>query len=61
MDSKSNMIQTLKNALQAKINDRKAANQKLIDKNTEVADKNAEAIKQQEEAEAKRKAWGILV
>lgn len=60
MDSKSNMIQTLKNALQAKINDRKAANQKLIDKNTEVADKNAEAIKQQEEAEAKRKAWGIL-
>ena len=60
MDSKTNLIQTLKDALQAKIKDRQTANQKLIDKNVEVADKNAEAIKKQEEAEAKRKAWGIL-
>lgn len=60
MDSKSNLIQTLKDTLQAKIKDRAAANQKLIDKNVEVAEKNAEAIKKQEEAEARRKAWGIL-
>ena len=60
MDSKSKLIQTLQNTLQAKINDRKAANQKLIDKNTEVAEKNAEQVKKKEEAEAKRKAWGIL-
>ena len=60
MDSKSKLIQTLQNTLQAKINDRKAANQKLIDKNTEVAEKNVEQVKKKEEAEAKRKAWGIL-
>lgn len=60
MDSKSNLIQTLKDTLQAKINDRTANNQKQIDKNVEVAEKNAEAIKKQEEAEARRKAWGIL-
>ncbi len=60
MDSKSNLIQTLKDTLQAKINDRAANNQKQIDKNVEVAEKNAEAIKKQEEAEARRKAWGIL-
>ena len=60
MDSKSKLIQTLRNTLEAKIKDRKAANQKLIDKNTEVAEKNAESVKKKEEAEAKRKAWGIL-
>ncbi len=60
MDSKSKLIQTLQNTLQAKINDRKAANQELIDKNTEVAEKNVEQVKKKEEAEAKRKAWGIL-
>ena len=60
MDSKSKLIQTLQNTLQAKINDRKAANQDLIDKNTEVAEKNVEQVKKKEEAEAKRKAWGIL-
>ena len=60
MDSKSNLIQTFKDTLQAKINDRATTNQKLIDKNVEVADKNAEAVKKQEEAEARRKAWGIF-
>ncbi len=60
MGSKSNLIETLKNTLQAKIKDRSATNQKLIDKNTDVAEKNAEVVKQQEEAEAKQKVWGIL-
>ena len=60
MDSKSKLIQTLRETLQAKINDRKATNQKMINKNVEIANKNAEAIKQQEEAQAKAKLWGIL-
>jgi cell division protein ZapA (FtsZ GTPase activity inhibitor) len=60
MDSKSKLIQTLRETLQAKINDRKATNQKMIDKNVEIANKNAEAIKQQEEVQAKAKLWGIL-
>ena len=60
MDSKSKLIRTLQNTLQTKIKDRAAANQKLIDKNVEVANKNADAIKQKAEAEARRKKWGIL-
>lgn len=60
MGSKSNLLQTLKETLQAKIKDRTTANQKLIDKNVESAKKNVEGIEKQKETEAKRKLWGIL-
>ena len=59
-DSKSKLIETLKKTLQSKLNERNAANQKLIEKNVEVGEKNAQAIKEKEAAEAKAKLWGIF-
>ena len=60
MDSKSNLIQTLRNTLQAKIKDRAAKNQEYIDKTAEQDQKNAEQIQKAKEAEERRKKWGIF-
>lgn len=60
MDSKSKLIQTLRDTLQAKIKDRAAKNQQYLDKTAEADKKNAEEIKKAKEAEARQKRWGII-
>ena len=60
MDSKSNLIQTLRNTLQAKIKDRAAKNQEYIDKTAEQDQKNAEQIQKAKEAKKRKKKWGIF-